>query len=101
MPPPQSARSGNMIRARAPRKTTGESSIISSAWLQMKAKKTTPSRRRISFAVDREDIEVNSDWVDAVMASPTHSPAPKLPSPAEDGPFFGPIENPATDEQIT
>jgi hypothetical protein len=36
----------------------------------MKSKRTAPSRRRISFAVDRDDIDVNSDWVEAVMALP-------------------------------
>jgi hypothetical protein len=75
----------------------------------MKAKKTAPPRRRISFAVDREEIEINSDWVEAVMASPTPPvvpfPAPPLPAvpatpvatvPERD--FFAPVENHATGE---
>jgi hypothetical protein len=33
----------------------------------MKAKKSA-SRKKLSFAVDREEIEINSDWVSAVMA---------------------------------
>jgi hypothetical protein len=46
----------------------------------MKAKRTAPQRRRISFAVDRDEIEVNSDWVEAVMASPTRPAAPPVQS---------------------
>jgi hypothetical protein len=71
----------------------------------MKSKKTASSRRRISFAVDRDEIEVNSDWVEAVMAkpnrhvadlpaSPPPDPAPKTPQ----GLFFAPDTNNATDE---
>lgn len=61
----------------------------------MKAKKTAPPRRRVSFAVDRDEIEINSDWVDAVMnpvASPTSpsGPAPTavvhFPAPPDDSP---------------
>lgn len=33
----------------------------------MKAKKRAASRRKLNFAVDREEIEINSDWVQAVM----------------------------------
>ena len=71
----------------------------------MKAKKTAPSRRRISFAVDRDEIEINSDWVDAVMTSPVVPfPAPPAvestvvePPPASsEGIFFVPCENTAT-----
>lgn len=48
----------------------------------MKAKKTAPSRRRVSFAVDRDEIEINSDWVDAVM-NPVATPAVRRdPSPS-------------------
>ena len=73
----------------------------------MKAKKTAPLRRRISFAVDRDEIEINSDWVDAVMASPSasaHDPSPVVafPTPAagSDGAlFFGSGKNSATEEQ--
>ena len=36
----------------------------------MKPKKTAPLRRRISFAVDRDEIEINSDWVDAETGIP-------------------------------
>src|SRR4051812_43578773 len=49
----------------------------------MKLKKTAPPRRRVSFAVDRDEIEINSDWVEAVMAYPP--PAASGPSPASDG----------------
>jgi hypothetical protein len=56
----------------------------------MKNKKTASSRRKISFAVDREEIDVNSDWVEAVMAAPTAAdPSPKtakLPHPLFDLP---------------
>jgi hypothetical protein len=72
----------------------------------MKAKKATPSRRRISFAVDREEIEINSDWVEAVMAiSPPPRavvpfPAPPVAPPEEQHDsapvFFAPDENSAT-----
>lgn len=51
----------------------------------MKTKKTAPQRRRISFAVDRDEIEINSDWVQAVMSRPSelpHSPAPPETAPA-------------------
>src|SRR4051794_15861464 len=72
----------------------------------MRAKKTAPPRRRISFAVDREEIEINSDWVEAVMASPTPPavpfPAPPLPAvpatPVATAPFSAPVENAATGE---
>jgi hypothetical protein len=75
----------------------------------MKAKKTAPLRRRISFAVDRDEIEINSDWVDAVMASPSasaHDPSPvgAFPAPpaAPDGAlFFAPDKNSATEEQTS
>ena len=58
----------------------------------MKAKKTALPRRRISFAVDRDEIEINSDWVDAVMSPSTPAvvsfPAPATPSQPDDGVFF-------------
>jgi len=92
----------------------------------MKAKKTAPPRRRISFAVDRDEIEINSDWVDAVMNPvqpapsrdvsppaivnfPSSQPAieetaashPSIPQePGESGLFFAPEENNATDAKI-
>ncbi len=83
----------------------------------MKGKKTAQPRRRISFAVDRDEIDINSDWVRAVMAVPA-PPAPAaaevFPAPSEDPPvavvpapipaseaalFFGPAPNTATDEE--
>ena len=75
----------------------------------MKAKKTAPLRRRISFAVDRDEIEINSDWVDAVMASPSasaHDPSPVVafptPPAAPDGAlFFASGKNSATEEQTS
>ena len=75
----------------------------------MKAKKTAPLRRRISFAVDRDEIEINSDWVDAVMASPSasaHDPSPVVafPTPASEPDvalFFASGKNSATEEQTS
>jgi len=71
----------------------------------MKSKKAASSRRRISFAVDRDEIEVNSDWVEAVMAAPNRPaaelPASPPPEPAPEtleAPFFAPDPNTATDE---
>ncbi len=62
----------------------------------MKAKKTPP-RRRISFAVDRDEIEINSDWVNAVMGPPTAaSPQNPFPATPTEVPFFAPDENNAT-----
>ena len=70
----------------------------------MKAKKTAPSRRRVSFAVDRDEIEINSDWVAAVMTSPVVPfPAPPEvapPSVPKEDLFFAPCENTATDAEI-
>jgi len=69
----------------------------------MKAKKTAPSRRRVSFAVDRDEIEINSDWVAAVMTSPVvpfpAPPDPAPPSVSEGDIFFAPCENTATDAE--
>jgi hypothetical protein len=45
----------------------------------MKVKKTVSPRRRVSFAVDRQEIEVNSDWVEAVMTSPRRPAAEPFP----------------------
>jgi hypothetical protein len=57
----------------------------------MKAKKTAPPRRRISFAVDRDEIEINSDWVEAVMAAPTAAAvAPSVPPQTTVDPFPAP-----------
>ena len=66
----------------------------SSTWWRMKAKKTAPSRRRVSFAVDRDEIEVNSDWVEAVMASPSRSPEPPAPD-------ISPVPPAASPEELT
>ncbi len=62
----------------------------------MKAKRTAPPRRRVSFAVDRDEIEINSDWVDAVM-SPVTASAPRDAAPLV--PFLAPppIASPAPD----
>ena len=87
----------------------------------MKAKKTAPPRRRISFAVDRDEIEINSGWVDAVMtpspapvagvAEPSSAPIPfpvpsaPLPSSGNGGTdhavFFVSDKNTATDAETT
>jgi hypothetical protein len=56
----------------------------------MKRKKPAASRQKLNFAVDREEIEINSDWVQAVMGPPVQEPAAGL--------FFGPGKNTATDE---
>src|SRR4051794_32440375 len=70
----------------------------------MKSKKTASSRRRISFAVDRDEIEVNSDWVEAVMAAPNRRAAEPTDPPLAPAPvsrevlFFAPEPNNATDE---
>ena len=55
----------------------------------MKAKKTVPPRRRVSFAVDRDEIEINSGWVDAVMTS-----SPAVPSIGAPDPSSAPIPFP-------
>jgi len=52
----------------------------------MKAKKTAPPRRRVSFAVDRDEIEINSDWVEAVMR-PVATASPRDPVPVSPVPF--------------
>jgi len=77
----------------------------------MKAKRTAQPRRRISFAVDRDEIEINSDWVDAVMATPAPASPPtpppstvvSFPAPRKEETdlFFAPEQNTATDEQST
>jgi hypothetical protein len=56
----------------------------------MKAKRTALPRRRVSFAVDRDEIEINSDWVDAVM-NPVAAPPSREVSPAAVAPFPGPV----------
>ena len=59
--------------------------------------KGSPSRRsRISFAVDREEIDINSDWVSAVL----HSPAERdsAPGPHTSGPHGA---DSATEANIT
>ena len=61
----------------------------------MRAKKKAPPRRRVSFAVDRDEIEINSDWVDAVM-SPVQAAAPRESTiPGEVVPFPAPPGGPA------
>lgn len=59
----------------------------------MKPKKLPRPRSRLSFAVDREEIDISSDWVEAVMESPV--PA----APAD--PFFAPEDKTATVEHTS
>src|SRR5215208_4310152 len=61
----------------------------------MKSKRTARSRPKISFAVDRDDIDVNSDWVEAVMAVPTAKESPLPPSPSSDSPVESIVLPPA------
>ncbi len=69
----------------------------------MKGKKTAQPRRRVSFAVDRDEIDINSDWVRAVMDFPSPlvpaEPAPRVP-PAGDL-FFALEANNATGVKST
>src|ERR1035438_5659649 len=55
----------------------------------MKPKRSTPSKPKLSFTVDRSEFDINSDWVQAVMAPPS--------LPAREGPFFSPHINNATE----
>ncbi len=57
----------------------------------MKPKKTTPSKPKLSFTVDRSEFDISSDWVQAVMAPPS--------LPAREAPFFSPPINNATDAE--
>jgi hypothetical protein len=59
----------------------------------MKSKRTAPSRRRVSFAVDRDDIDVNSDWVEAVMALPGAATTSETPTTS-------PTTSPPTENNI-
>jgi hypothetical protein len=54
--------------------------------MSTKPKKPAQSRHKLSFAVDRDEIEINSDWVEAVMGPPL----PQEPA------FFSPKEKTAT-----
>lgn len=54
----------------------------------MKPKKTSPSKPKLSFTVDRSEFDINSDWVEAVMG-------PSSP-PSRKAPFFSPNDNNAT-----
>ncbi len=42
------------------------------------ARKSAKSRHKLSFAVDRSEIDISSDWVQAVMEPPP--PAPRVPA---------------------
>lgn len=49
------------------------------------ARKSAKSRHKLSFAVDRSEIDISSDWVEAVMEGPATNPARvpgRDPSPA-------------------
>ena len=58
----------------------------------MNAKKSPRQRPRLSFAVDREEIDISSDWVEAVMESP--APVESQPS------FFVPEAKTTTVEHV-
>ena len=55
----------------------------------MNPKKSPRQRPRLSFAVDRDEIDISSDWVEAVM----ESPAPPF---VEQPPFLAPETKTAT-----
>ena len=59
----------------------------------MNPKKSPRQRPRLSFAVDRDEIDISSDWVEAVM----ESPAPPVVEPS---PFLTPETKTATVEHI-
>lgn len=78
----------------------------------MRAKKTAPSRRKISFAVNRDEVDVNSDWVDAVMAGPApvvRETSPEVAADRQQVPvdplptlkFFSAHQNSSTDADTT
>ena len=54
----------------------------------MKTKKLAKRPSKLSFAVDREELEISSDWVQAVMADPGQGP--------KEANFFSPDVNTAT-----
>jgi hypothetical protein len=58
---------------------------------QMKAKKPSTPRPKLSFTVDRSEFDISSDWVAAVMGPPG--------APPQEGPFFAPKDNNATGTQ--
>lgn len=45
------------------------------------ARKSAKSRHKLSFAVDRSEIDISSDWVQAVMEAPPPAPRAPLPPP--------------------
>src|ERR1051326_6032828 len=94
-----SVRFGSTMHAPGRPRTTDGWSIISWRSWGMKPKKTAPSRRRVSFAVDRAEIEINSDWVQAVMASPAPPVGPAENTDASGGVFFAPRLKTATGEE--
>lgn len=59
----------------------------------MKQKKSSPSKPKLSFTVDRSEFDISSDWVQAVMRPPS--------LPAQAPPFFLPDINNATDVSST
>ena len=59
----------------------------------MKTKKSSPSKPKLSFTVDRSEFDISSDWVQAVMRPPS--------LPAQAPPFFSPDINNATDASST
>ncbi len=54
----------------------------------MKQKKSNPSKPKLSFTVDRNEFDISSDWVQAVMRPPS--------LPVQPPPFFSPDINNAT-----
>ena len=66
----------------------------------MKSEKPAKPRHKLSFAVDREDIDTSTNWVDAVVLRP--SPAAPAPAEREKSTFFvrpsksATVERPAT-----
>lgn len=61
----------------------------------MKTKNPSQSKAKpkLSFSVDRDEFEISSDWVQAVMAQPS--------LPRREGPFFSPAINNATDTLLS
>lgn len=61
------------------------------------ARKSAKSRHKLSFAVDRSEIDISSDWVQAVMEPPPPVPRPAAPAtPA----FSSDSKNSATVEPV-
>src|ERR1051326_7433563 len=96
-----SVRFGSTMHAPGRPRTTDGWSIISWRSWGMKPKKTAPSRRRVSFAVDRAEIEINSDWVQAVMASPAPPVGPAENTDASGAVLFAPRLKTATGEEAS